>query len=312
MTEEALKKAVDFLKLSKQYRLIKRYEKPAFYQPDDGTLKCIGVFLDVKTTGSLVSEDKIIELGLVVFEYSDDGRLFRILEELNQYQDPDRAIPSNITELTGITDAMVAGKQLDKKIVFGYLNQADLIIAHQAASCRPHLEALGDDLPVKPWGCSLHEVPWSQEGLESIKLEYLAYRYGFFYEGHRASLNCLVGVHLLSQTLPRSQELVLKVLLDNSRALSFRLWVLGAPLTQKDILQSRRYCWESYGKYKAWFIELSAQKLLSECQYLWQEIYGYEASLPVEVIEAKNRFSKKAVLPEYWVSNPFQVEALIR
>jgi len=312
MTEEILKTVIDTLKFSKEYRLIKRYEKPAFYHPDDGTLKRIGIFLDVETTGLLVPQDKIIELGLVVFEYSDDGRLFKILEEFSQYQDPGRTIPPEIIELTGITDAMVKGKQLDKQKVFDYFNSADLIIAHQAAFDRSQLEALWDDLPVKPWACSLQEVPWRQEGLESPKLEYLAYRYGFFYEGHRASLDCLAGVHLLSQTLPRSEERVLKVLLGNSRALSFRLWALGAPIAQKDSLRGRGYRWEGYGKYKSWFIELPAKKLLSECQYLWQDIYGYEASLPIEIIEAKNRFSKKAGLSEYWVSNLPQVEALIR
>jgi len=311
MTEDILKTVIDTLKFSKEYRLIKRYEKPAFYHPDDGTLKRIGIFLDVETTGLFVPQDKIIELGLVVFEYDDDGRLFRILEEFNQYQDPGRAIPPEITELTGITDAMVSGKQLDEQKVFSYLNQADLIIAHQAAFDRAHLEALWDDLPVKPWACSLQEVPWRQEGLESPKLEYLAYRYGFFYEGHRASLDCLAGIHLLSQTLPRSQERVLKALLDKSQALSFRLWALGAPIAQKDILRGRQYRWGSDGKYRAWFIELPAKKLLSECQTLWQDIYGYDASLPIEIIEAKNRFSKKGGLPEYWVSNPLQVEALI-
>lgn len=313
MNEDVLKQALEVLKLSQQYRVIERYEKPDRYALDEHCPKLIGMFLDVETTGFFPSIDKIIELGFVLFEYSTDGRIFRILEEFSQYQDPGMAIPQEIIELTGISNEMVAGCRLDKKTIFQYLNQADLIIAHYAAFDRAFMEALWGDLPVKKWACSMMEVPWKQERIESGKLEYLAYKYGFFYDGHRASSDCLAGVHVLSKALPRSKALVLKVLLENSQKTTFRVWALDAPIAQKDTLKNRLYRWNpvGQGKHKAWSIELSRETVLAELEFLWEEVYGYSACIPVEVVDANTRFSKTAILPEYAIKNAAQFTALV-
>ena len=217
MLETILKQEIDRLRLSDKYKLIERYEKPQYYCLDNGKYKYKGIFLDVETTGLFIPEDKIIELGLVVFEFTEDGQIFKILEEFCQYQDPGKPIPAEIVELTGITDEKVKGCRLDKKVIIQYLAEADIIIAHHAAFDRVCIEALWGDIPVKPWACSMMQIPWRQEGIESAKLEYLAYRFGFFYEGHRASIDCLAGVHLLSKELPRSKQPVLKTLLENSK-----------------------------------------------------------------------------------------------
>lgn len=82
-----LVKMVDTLNQSDQYRVIKKYQKPEFYNLNGDTPKLIGVFLDIEATGLSYEKDKLIELGMVKFEYSTDGRIFRILEEFSGYQD---------------------------------------------------------------------------------------------------------------------------------------------------------------------------------------------------------------------------------
>ena len=120
------------LNQSDQYRVITKYTKPEFYnQVTDVPLK-IGVFLDIEATGLSLENDKLIELGMVKFEYSDDGRIFRILEEFNAYQDPNQKISQFITELTGINDEMVKGQKIDESAVIEYLENVDLVIAHNA------------------------------------------------------------------------------------------------------------------------------------------------------------------------------------
>jgi len=304
-----LEEALAVLKRSDKYRVIERYEPPLYYHEEDGSPKFTGIFLDVETTGLNIPNDKIIELGLVVFEYGLDGRIFKILETISQYQDPGKPIPPEITELTGITNVKVKGYSLDKKAILQILNQADLIVAHYAAFDRACMEALWQELPLKPWACSMREIPWQTEGLESAKLEYLAYRYGFFYEGHRASTDCLAGVHLLAQTLPRSQKLVLKALLESSQKLKFRIWALGAPIVHKDILRKRQYRWNPEGRHRAWAIEVSKDKLLAELQFLWQDIYTHKARLPVEEIPAKHRYSQEEPL-QHWIESVSQVQEL--
>jgi len=304
-----LEEALAVLKRSDKYRIIERYEPPLYYHEEDGSPKLKGIFLDVETTGLNIPIDKIIELGLVVFEYGADGRIFKILETISQYQDPGKPIPPEITELTGITNAKVKGCSLDKKNLLNTFHQADLIIAHYATFDRACMEALWQELPLKPWACSMREISWQTEGIESAKLEYLAYRYGFFYEGHRASTDCLAGVHLLSQTLPRSQKLVLKALLESSQQPIYRIWALGASIAHKDILRRRQYRWNPEGRHRAWSIEVSQDNLLTELQFLWHDIYAHKACLPVEEIPAKHRYSQEEPL-QHWIESASQVREL--
>ena len=312
MTDNTLQQTIKTLKSYQNYRLIERYEQPLYYCLDDGSQKFRGVFLDVEATGLYMATDQIIELGWVVFEYGADGRIFKILDVGSEYQDPGKDIPAEIVALTGINDAMVKGCRINKQKLFQRLSEADIVIAHHAGFDRPFIETLWEDSPQTPWACSMTQIPWKQEAIESPKLEYLAYRFGFFYEGHRASTDCLAGVHLLSKTLPLSKEQVLKVLLQNSAKKTFRVWAVNAPIEQKDILKARQYRWSpaGEGKHKAWFIELEADRLLSEITFL-QTLYAYPICLPVEELNAKNRFSRKTTTAEHWIGKPSDIELIL-
>lgn len=288
-----LKNAIEVLTLSQNYKIIEKYQRPPYYNLDEHCEKFIGLFLDVETTGTNIINDKIIELGLVLFEYSADGKIFKILNEYSQYQDPKIPIPARITELTGISDDMVKNQLIDQDLFFEFFKQANLIIAHQAAFDRGFVETRFPTLAKKPWACSIHNIPWQQEGIESAKLEYLAYKFGFFYEGHRATIDCLAGLHILSKKLPKSGKLVFQALLEDCRKDSFKLWAANAPFESKDLLKARGYRWnaEGTGPYKAWYLELNDQQLLDEILFLWEEIYDQPIRLPLEIFNARNRFS---------------------
>ena len=94
---EDIKKAIEVLNQSNNHRVITRYKKLEFYNLNADMPKKIGVFLDIEATGLSFDDDKLIELGMVKFEYSDDGRIFRILDEFNEYQNPGVDISSFIT-----------------------------------------------------------------------------------------------------------------------------------------------------------------------------------------------------------------------
>ena len=137
---EDIKKAIEVLNQSNNHRVITRYKKLEFYNLNADMPKKIGVFLDIEATGLSFDDDKLIELGMVKFEYSDDGRIFRILDKFNEYQDPGVDISSFITELTGITNEMVRGKHIDESSVSKFLADVDLIIAHNAQFDRAFFE----------------------------------------------------------------------------------------------------------------------------------------------------------------------------
>jgi len=288
-----LDQLADTLNKSDQYRVITKYTKPEFYNLDDNSPKLIGVFLDIEATGLSVAEDKLIELGMVKFEYGEDGRIFRIVDEFNTYQDPGIKIPEFITELTGITDDMVKGHKISEAAVADFLKDVSLVIAHNAGFDRAFFETTFPSIETKAWACSLQDINWNNEKISSHKLEYIAYKYNFFYEGHRAIIDCLVGIHIMAQTLFASKQLALKQLLDNALQPRFRLWAKNAPYEHKDNLRTRKYRWDTHNinNFKAWSIELPESKVEAEINYLKSDIYNGQLNIPIEIFDAYSRFS---------------------
>lgn len=142
-------------------------------------------------------------------------------------------------------------------------------------------------------------MPWKQENIASAKLEYLAYKFGFFYDAHRAEMDCLVGVHILTQILPVSKELAFRILLDSVSQKSYIIWAINAPFSSKDILKARGYKWNdgNNGKPKAWYTEVNEQEKDLEQAFLSQNIYQNNIignTMPIiEEINALNRFSDR-------------------
>ncbi len=114
------------------------------------------------------------------------GRIFEVLGSWSWYEDPGRPIPPEVTKLTGVTDEKVRGQRINDAAVEAILARASLVVAHNAGFDRPRLEERLPAFEGKPWACSHAEIAWSEEGVGSTKLDYLAYRLGFFYAAHRA------------------------------------------------------------------------------------------------------------------------------
>ncbi|MEI6188318.1 MAG: 3'-5' exonuclease [Alphaproteobacteria bacterium] len=283
----------DILSKSRDHLILKRFEPVEVYNTADNEDKLIGVFVDTETTGLSHDTDKIIELALVPFEFTKDGRIFRLLDNYCAFQDPGMQISEHVTSLTGITNEMVAGCSIDSYQVEQIINQAALIIAHNARFDRQFVEKQFPIFATKPWACTLTQIPWNKEGITSAKLEFLAYKFNFFYEAHRATMDCLVGVHILTQLLPISGQNAFEVLLDQARNTSYRIAAEASPYEYKDILKARGYRWNdgSNNKAKAWFIEVSEQLKEEELNFLYQEIYKSKPVLKIEEITPYNRFS---------------------
>jgi DNA polymerase-3 subunit epsilon len=69
------KEIIESLESTGQHKVISKFTKPAFYHEDDGSEKLQGIYLDVETTGLNPEVDKVIEIALVSFEFSKDGRI---------------------------------------------------------------------------------------------------------------------------------------------------------------------------------------------------------------------------------------------
>ena len=294
---QTLEEIAKLLSQSNRYQVLERFEQLKQYHPSDDSdemEKLIGVYLDTETTGLDYKNDKIIELALVPFEYSQDGRIFKILDSYSSFQDPGEPLNEQISLLTGITDNMVKDQIIDNAQVESIVKSASLIVAHNSSFDRKFVEKQFPIFKQSAWGCSYTQVPWRQENISSAKLEYLAYKFGFFYDAHRAEVDCLVGVHLLTQLLPQSKDLVFKVLLDNAKEKSYIIWAINTPFSTKDILKSRGYRWNdgNNGKPKAWYIEINNEQAKAlEQDFLSQHIYQSNVVPTIEEINPFNRFS---------------------
>lgn len=139
-SHQTLEEIAKLLSQSNRYKVLERFEKLEQYHPYDEEDKLIGVYLDTETTGLDYKNDKIIELALVPFEYSQDGRIFRILDSYSSFQDPGETLNEQISLLTGITDDMVKDQVIESSRVESIAQSASLIVAHNSGFDRKFIE----------------------------------------------------------------------------------------------------------------------------------------------------------------------------
>ncbi len=241
--------------------------------PVDGVTEYPFVILDVETSGLDCGKDVILELGIVAGRLGlggDREAICSIDAVHSLYQDPGFPIPAEITELTGITDEMVAGQSIDPLLVARYLQRQTLMIAHNAGFDRPFVEkwiagtgcdALQGALDA-PWMCTMRDIPWADLGFKNSRsLEVLMLEHGFFYEAHRASVDALATGFLL-----HVNEAALHALLARGRAKTCQVEATGAPFEVKDALKARGYSWD--GERKKWGITVLDAALDEEKAFL--------------------------------------------
>lgn len=284
------------LEASGDYRVLRRLVHRSRVNEPDGTATLLGVALDVETTGLDPKGDEIIELAMVPFTFSADGRIFEVREAFHALRQPSRPIPTEITAITGIDDAMVSGRNINLAEVAAVIEDAALIISHHAGFDRPFVERLCPAFEAKCWACSMTEIDWRAEGIESTKLAWLLAEFGFFYERHRATADCYALVELLTKPPIRTDgPSFLAKLLDAARKPTWRIWAAGAPFGCKDTLKARGYRW-SPGEStwpKSWYIDISTDDAReTEIAFLRQEIFRSNANFRIDKFSAYDRFSE--------------------
>jgi DNA polymerase-3 subunit epsilon len=251
------------------------------------------VFIDLETTGLDHDADEVIEIGLVAFDYDNEGRVTRLLPPYQGFQQPTTPISPEISALTGITDEMVSGKSIDLEEVDSIVKGAALVVAHNAAFDRPFAERLSNTFVRKPWACSMTQVPWQLEGFDGARLTYLVASCGLFHDGHRAVDDCHAAIEVLCRALPRSGEVAFSMLLRNARHKIRRIWANGAPYELRLKLKKRGYRWSTGdgNRPKAWYLDVEDKRVADEIAFLngLAGNQGIEAS--VDTITAYDRFS---------------------
>lgn len=250
--------------------------------------------LDTETTGLSHPTDRIIELAMLLVEVDTAcGLPVGPVACFEGFEDPGMPIPPVAREVTGITDEMVKGHRLDDPQVEAMVAQADLIVAHNAGFDRPFVEARFPCFAGKAWACSFMDIDWKAAGAGSSKLSALANDQGWFYDAHRALVDCHALLQVLARPVGHSATTGLSQLIAAASKPSFKLRATGSPFESKDKLKGRGYRWDADAK--VWTCTLASQEQLdAELAWLKAEVYGRRAArLEIEVLDSLVRYSAR-------------------
>lgn len=286
----------DALAKSADYRVLRRLRPRTNFASSDGQKTKTGILLDVETTGLDPRKHEVIELGMVKFEYLADGRIVGIKDAFSSLNEPTGTIPLEVTALTGITDEMVAGHRIDETAVSSFVDEAVIVIAHNASFDRKFAERYWPIFQRKAWGCSATEVEWRKHGFEGSRLGYLLNGTGYFHQAHRAVDDCHALLEILAFELPNASSPALAVLLEQARKKTIRVWAEQSSFDLKDILKRRGYRWSdgSDGRPRSWYVDVDESKFREEIAFLKTEIYLRDVEPRSQILTAFDRFSVRA------------------
>lgn len=183
------------------------------------------IILDFETTGLDRFNDDPIELGFLKVTYSkDDGKIFQITDKYQGFKQPKKEISPMITDITGITNEMVAGEDFNYAKIFKLFSDVNLVISHNAAFDCPFFDRIfKDSEPMRkiPWACSMIGIDWLGYGYKSCGLVKIIAHNRFIYKAHRA----------LNDAMALTNMLVLQpqLFIDLRRSAANKLTVLAVP-----------------------------------------------------------------------------------
>lgn len=276
------------------FRVLRRLVPCADYGGLQGQPTRRVIVLDTETTGLDSKSEKIIELAMLsVLVDAVKGLPVGPVSIYESFEDPGKPIPPQITEITGIDDSMVQGLRIDDAAVTALVEQADLVVAHNAGFDRPFVEARFPVFEGRAWACSFMGIDWKKEGSGSAKLEFLASERGWFYEAHRAQVDCHALLQVLAWPLANGQT-GLSRLLTGAVQTRYKLRATGAPFEAKDKLKARGYRWDGEGR--VWWCSLASDALLeAECTWLKAEVYGQRsARVQLEAQDSRVQYSSRS------------------
>jgi DNA polymerase III subunit epsilon len=231
------------LEATGDYKVLRRLVPRQPTSSSAGYADRIGVIVDFETTGLDHAKDEIIEVAMLKFSYSNSDEVTGVTGIFQSFNQPSAPIPAEIIELTGITDEMVAGHKIDAAALEGFVDNANIVIAHNANFDRKFAERSWGIFQHKHWACSATGIEWKRYGFGGAKLIYLLTESGFFHDAHRALDDCHATLEILASELPTTSTTALAALLDRARRKTFRIWAENAPFYLKDVLKNRRYRW---------------------------------------------------------------------
>jgi len=207
----------DMWKAGKKHGVKIIYGLEAYFVNDmDGNSAVIGhsklpldtefVAFDIETTGLNAADERMTEIGAVIFSGGE------IKETFNTFVDPQRHIPADITQLTGIKDSDVQGAPLEDEAMRMFIEFCGdrPIIAHNAHFDVGFMSAAAKRHNIKFSPVFLDTLALSQAlctELKRFKLDIVSRHLGLpQFNHHRASDDAMVVARIMGKFLPMLQQ----------------------------------------------------------------------------------------------------------
>lgn len=222
--------------------------------------------IDTETTSLDIATGRIIQIACCPVSFDNRARIVGIGETLSWLEDPGELLTPEISRLTGLSDADLAGQWIDDTALDTLIQDAAVIIAHNAGFDRPWWERRFPLVRTKAWACSLREVDWCGHGFEGRTLGGLLGDVGgWFNARHRADADVDALVALLTASLPNGRTVASELLLTAVRP-TVRVSATRAPYAVKSQLRLRGYRWSA--SCRTWRIEIAEDQLETELAWL--------------------------------------------
>jgi DNA polymerase-3 subunit epsilon len=245
--------------------------------PSDGPLRRICI-IDTETTGLDWARHKLIEIAAAAVLVDEAGRIVALPQIGSGMESPGHPLPPEIIELTGVSDSMLAGKQIQRDELAGFVSSCEAILAFNSGFDRSFVETLLPGLPAMKWGCVMADVPWRARGFEPGPQNYLLMQSGRFAAGaHRARDDVLSLIQLLDHVCV-DRTSIMATVLAAIHAPAWRFEATWATYYQRDLLRDRRYRWRPEGRSGVWHKHIRGGEYQAEWD--WHvTVTGHEPSV---------------------------------
>ena len=180
---------------------------PSVFGEAEEALNGAFICFDLETTGLSAQSEGITEIGGVRVQ---DGK---ILDSFQSFVNPGRPIPPKITELTGITDQMVAqapGEEAALRSFLDFCGTAKVLVAHNAKFDMAFLKAAAQRHGISLSHSYIDTVPMSRsllKELKNVKLDTVAkYLKLKAFRHHRASDDAKILGEIFIRLIRRLEE----------------------------------------------------------------------------------------------------------
>ncbi len=171
-------------------------------------------FLDVETTGFSPRTDEVVELAMVLFEFSyNAGEITRVVDSYCGLREPGVPIHPGAMRVHGLKPDDLRGKQLDSERVQAILSDSDFLIAHNSSFDKPFVCRLFKQAAHIPWACSCKDIRWHMYGYNSARLQELIRAHNIrTTQTHRAMDDVSDAIELLKCHTPSGQTFFAELL----------------------------------------------------------------------------------------------------